>query len=119
MHTRYDVQFGAAAVRDFGIDESLRDHSDHLAAGGQGGIRHHAHQADRAAAIDQAQAALGHRLASHRAEAEAFAVQGNLVAALEQIEIGLKAGDGNFYELSAAEARRREWKEALAATPSK
>ena len=69
--------------------------------------------------LAQAQAALGHRLASHRAEAEAFAVQGNLVAALEQIEIGLKAGDGNFYELSAAEARRREWKEALAATPSK
>lgn len=69
--------------------------------------------------LAQAHAALGHRLASHRAEAEAFAVQGNLGAALEQINLGLKAGDGNFYELSAAEARRREWQETLAAESNK
>ena len=69
--------------------------------------------------LAQARAALGQKLASHRAEAEAFAVQGNLAAALEQINLGLKAGDGDFYELSAAEARRREWQETLTAESSR
>jgi len=57
----------------------------------------------------QAHAQLGHRLQSHRAQAEAVALSGNLVAAIEQITLGIKAGDGSFYELSAAEARRNEW----------
>ena len=61
----------------------------------------------------RAHATLNHKLASHLAEAEAMAVRGNLVAALEQVNLGLKAGDGNFYELSAAESRRREWEKAL------
>jgi predicted Zn-dependent protease len=60
----------------------------------------------------EAHAALGHRLASHRAQAEYAALSGNLPAAIEQISLGLKAGDGSFHELSAAEARRREWQEA-------
>ena len=54
-------------------------------------------------------ARLGHRLLSHRAQAEAAALSGNLVAAIEQVTLGIKAGDGSFHELSAAEARRREW----------
>lgn len=54
-------------------------------------------------------AQLGHRLLSYRAQAEATALTGNLVAAIEQITLGLKAGDGSFYDQSAAEARRREW----------
>lgn len=57
----------------------------------------------------QAHAQLGHRLLSHRAQAEAAALSGNLVAAIEQITLGIKAGDGSFYEMSAAESRRREW----------
>jgi predicted Zn-dependent protease len=57
----------------------------------------------------QAHAKLGHRLLSYRAEAEATALSGNLVAAVELINQGLKAGDGSFYDMSAAEARRREW----------
>ncbi len=60
----------------------------------------------------EAHARLNHRLLSHRAQAEAAALSGNLVAAIEQITLGLKAGDGSFQELSAAEARRREWQEA-------
>jgi predicted Zn-dependent protease len=59
----------------------------------------------------QTHAQLGHRLLSHRAQAEADALSGNLVAAIEQLSLGLKAGDGSFHELSAAEARRREWQE--------
>jgi len=57
----------------------------------------------------QTHAQLGQRLLSHRAQAEAAALSGNLIAAIEQITSGLKAGDGSFYEMSAAEARRREW----------
>ncbi|MCA1977767.1 MAG: M48 family metalloprotease [Thiobacillus sp.] len=57
----------------------------------------------------RAHAQLGHRLLSHRAQAEATALAGNLVAAIEQISLGIKAGDGSFYDQSAAEARRREW----------
>ncbi|MHB8915345.1 MAG: tetratricopeptide repeat protein, partial [Thiobacillus sp.] len=59
----------------------------------------------------QAHASLGQRLQSHRATAEGFALSGNLVAALEQISLAIKANDGGFYELSAAEARQREWRE--------
>ncbi len=57
----------------------------------------------------QVHAQLGHRLLSHRAQAESTALSGNLIAVIEQITLGIKAGDGSFYELSAAEARRREW----------
>jgi len=59
----------------------------------------------------QTHAQLGHRLLSHRAQAEATALSGNLVAAIEQISLGIKAGDGSFQEMSAAESRRREWQE--------
>jgi len=60
----------------------------------------------------QTHAQLGHRLLSHSAQAEADALSGNLVAAIEQINLGLKAGDGSFQDMSSAEARRREWQEA-------
>lgn len=69
--------------------------------------------------LARAEAAQNHRLASHRAEAEALALLGNLPAALEQLNLGLKAGDGNFYELSSVEARRREWQAALTAETGK
>ncbi len=59
----------------------------------------------------QAYTQLGQRLQSHRAVAEYFALSGNLTAAIEQINLAIKADDGGFYELSAAEARRREWQE--------
>ncbi len=59
----------------------------------------------------QTHAQLGHRLLSHRAQAEVSALSGNLIAAIEQITLGIKAGDGSFHEMSAAEARRREWQE--------
>jgi predicted Zn-dependent protease len=57
----------------------------------------------------QTHAQLGHRLLSHRAQAEVAALSGNLTEAIEQITLGIKAGDGSFYDMSAAESRRREW----------
>jgi predicted Zn-dependent protease len=56
----------------------------------------------------QAYAAQGKRLLSHQAQAEAYVRLGNLTAAIEQLQAGLKAGDGDFYQLSMAEARLRE-----------
>ena len=56
----------------------------------------------------RAYAGLGRRLPQHRAQAEAFVLRGNLVAAIDQLQRAVKSGDGDFYELSAAEARLRE-----------
>ncbi len=56
----------------------------------------------------QAYAALGARLQQHRAQAEAYVLLGSLPAAIEQLQIGLRSGDGDYYALSGAEARLRE-----------
>ena len=53
-------------------------------------------------------AALDRRLSQHRAQAEAYVRMGNLGAAMEQLRIGLKSGDGDFYQVSSAESRLRE-----------
>lgn len=53
-------------------------------------------------------AALGKRLQQHQAQAESYVRQGNIPAAIEQLQIALKSGDGDFYQLSTAEARLRE-----------
>ena len=56
----------------------------------------------------RAYAALNKQLAQHRAQAEAYVRMGNLAAAVEQLRIGLKSGDGDFYQMSSAESRLRE-----------
>jgi predicted Zn-dependent protease len=55
-------------------------------------------------------AGLGKRLAQHRAQAEVYFLQGQLPAAIEQLQIAQRAGDGDFYELSAVDSRLRELK---------
>ncbi len=55
-------------------------------------------------------AALGKRLQQHRAQAELYVLQGQLPAAIAQLQLAQKAGDGDFYELSAVDARLRELK---------
>ncbi len=60
-------------------------------------------------------AALGKRFAQHRAQAEVYALQGSLPAAIEQLQLAQSAGDGDFYELSAADARLRQLREDHAA----
>jgi len=57
---------------------------------------------------------LGKRLQQHRAQAEAYALLGRLPAAVEQLELAQKAGDGNFYEQSQVDARLRELKKRMA-----
>lgn len=59
----------------------------------------------------QAYAALGKFVPQHRALAEAYVLQGNLPEAIVQLQIALKTRDGDFYQLSMAEARLRQLRE--------
>ncbi|MDR2688774.1 MAG: M48 family metalloprotease [Azoarcus sp.] len=68
------------------------------------------------ALLARAQTALGRRTAQHRAQAEVHALQGAYPAALEQLELARKAGDSDFYELSAVDARLREIRERVRET---
>ena len=56
----------------------------------------------------RAYTAMGKRLLQHRALAEVYALRGNLPAAIEQLQIAQKAGDGDFYQKSSVEARLKE-----------
>ncbi|PKO85643.1 MAG: peptidase M48 [Betaproteobacteria bacterium HGW-Betaproteobacteria-12] len=55
-------------------------------------------------------AGLGRGAQQHQALAEVFALQGQTGAAIEQLELAQKAGDANFYVMSAIDARQRELK---------
>lgn len=52
--------------------------------------------------------ATGKRMQQHRAQAEAYALRGNLPGAIEQLQIAQRAGDGDFYQKSSVEARLKE-----------
>lgn len=56
----------------------------------------------------RAHQALGHHLQQHRAQAEAYLLRGSVPAAIEQLQIGLRGGDGDYFQLSSAEARLKE-----------
>ncbi|MCL2656088.1 MAG: M48 family metalloprotease [Betaproteobacteria bacterium] len=60
--------------------------------------------------LAQASALQGKRLAQHRAQAEVYYLQGSLPAAIEQLNLGLRSGDGDFYEKSQAEARLAQFR---------
>lgn len=55
-------------------------------------------------------AATGKRLLQHKAQAEVYYRRGNLTAAADQLQIAIKSGDGDFYQVSSAEARLRQIK---------
>jgi predicted Zn-dependent protease len=57
--------------------------------------------------------ALGRGASQHRAQAEAQYRRDNLAAAVDQLEIAVKAKSSDFYEQSSAEARLREMKSLL------
>lgn len=58
----------------------------------------------------KAYALLGRKLQQHRAQAEVYALRGQLLAAIEQLQLAQKAPDGDFYEYSQVDARLRELK---------
>ena len=53
-------------------------------------------------------AALNKSLQQHRALAEANYRLGNIPAAIEQLVLAQKSGDGDFYQQSSVDARLRE-----------
>jgi predicted Zn-dependent protease len=53
-------------------------------------------------------AALGKRLQQHRAQAEAYMAEGQLDAAIMQLDLARQAGDADFYAQSEVDARLRE-----------
>ena len=59
-------------------------------------------------------AMLGKRLQQHRAQAEAYLLQGQVAAAADQLELAQKSADGNFYEHSQVDSRLREIKKRMA-----
>ena len=63
----------------------------------------------------QAYAATGKRLLQHQAQGEAYALQGSLPAAIEQLQLARTAGDGDFYQLSVVDARLKELRAQYAA----
>jgi predicted Zn-dependent protease len=44
----------------------------------------------------------------HQAQAEYYALQGSLPAAIEQMQLARAAGDGDFYQLSVVDARLKD-----------
>ena len=50
----------------------------------------------------------GKRLLQHQSQAEALVLMGSLPAAIEELQYAQSAGDGNFYEQSAVDARLKE-----------
>lgn len=58
----------------------------------------------------RSEAALGRMSAYHRAQAEVHVLRGSLPAAIEQLELARRAGDGDFHEMSAIDARLRALK---------
>jgi predicted Zn-dependent protease len=58
-------------------------------------------------------AALGKQMLQHQHQAEYYAWQGNLPAAVGQFELAVKATDGDFYQASVAESRLRAVREEL------
>ena len=59
-------------------------------------------------------AMLGKRFEQHQAQAYSYAWQGNLYAAIEQLELAKQAG-GSFYQLSVIESDLRELREMMGA----
>jgi predicted Zn-dependent protease len=58
-------------------------------------------------------AALGKRLLQHQAQAQLYFLQGSIPAAIEQLELAQKSGDGDFYQMSSVDARLRELRRQL------
>jgi predicted Zn-dependent protease len=65
----------------------------------------------------QSLAATGQRLQLHQALAEQYYLAGALPAAIEQLQLAQKTGEGDFYQLSVLEARLRQLRAELGAQP--
>ena len=71
-------------------------------------LRLHPHDARLHGMAAKTYAALGKRLLQHQSQAEYYALQGSLPAAIEQLQLARTAGDGDFYQLSVVDARLKD-----------
>ena len=71
-------------------------------------VRAHPADARLRALQSKSYSALGKRLLQHQAQAEYYVLQGSVPAAIEQLQLARRAGDGDFYQLSAVDARLKE-----------
>ncbi len=62
----------------------------------------------------KAYAALSMRLKQHQHQGEYYAWVGNLSLAIDQLELAVKAGDGDFYQVSVVEFRLRRMRQEKA-----
>ncbi len=76
-------------------------------------LRNHPDDAQLYTLQARAYAAQGKLLLQHKAQAEAYARRGQLGAAVEQLQIAARSGEGDFYQLSSVEARLRELRAQL------
>jgi predicted Zn-dependent protease len=81
-------------------DEALATLSDAL--------RLHRRDAKLYAMQAKTYAMLGKRLLQHQAQAEVYALDGSLPAAIEQLQLARSSGDGDFYQLSVVDARLKD-----------
>ena len=63
----------------------------------------------------KAYAAQGKKLLQHQSLGEAYVRIGNISAAVDQLEIAVRSGDGDYYQQSSVEARLKELRAQLAA----
>jgi predicted Zn-dependent protease len=61
----------------------------------------------------QAYAQMGKNLLLHQAQGEAYYRAYNLPGAVEQMELAVKSGDGDFYQLSIVEARLKQLRQQM------
>jgi predicted Zn-dependent protease len=87
--------------------QALGRHEQALEAVGQA-LRAHPGDARLHRLRAQSYAETGKRLLQHQSQAEYYALQGSIPAAIEQLQLARSAGDGDFYQLSVIEARLRE-----------
>jgi len=102
LHQGLLYGYGSALIGTGRFDESLRFVEAQLQSYPDD-IRFHKMRAE-------SYAGLGRLAQQHQALAEVFALQGQTANAVHQLEVAQKAGDANFYELSAIDARLRELK---------
>jgi predicted Zn-dependent protease len=77
-------------------------------------LKNYPHDARLYALRAKSYASMGKRLLQHQSQAEAYVLRGSLPAAIEQLQLAQKSGDGDFYQLSSVEARLRHLRRQLA-----
>jgi beta-barrel assembly-enhancing protease len=110
--TRAMKDFGRRSYLIYEYAETLQALNSHREVIGmlEGLVRERPHEARAYQMLAKSHAALGHIAWQHRAQGEYYALSGSLPAAIEQLQLAQRAGDGDFYLLSSVDARLRELK---------